>query len=220
MKQYFQTSISALALSAMVLGGVMTAVSISAAPAFSQGNSAGNRNSSANRNENSNRGDRDNNRGNNNGRGATASSLGALNAAAANANALTNASANSRVGMIAIYKIAVEATAEASATFDAAESALNTFIVQCGSETTEFSLTVDECQGLLDAATASAQLAAGEGVIVPQFTYETYIASLEQAVADADAAQIDAKVLEDRALEAAANKVTNEEVIAALWELL
>ena len=210
MKQYFQTSISALALSALVLGGVMTSVSISAAPAFSQGNSAGNRN------ENSNRGGRDND----NGRSAAASSLGALNAAAANANALANSAVNSRVGMIAIYKLAVESTAEASVAFGAAESALNTFIVQCGSEITEFSLTADECQGLLDAATASAQLAAEEGVVVDSFTYETYVASLEQVVADADTAQIEAKVLEDMALDAAANKVTNEEVIAALWELL
>ena len=202
MKQYFQTSISALAMSAMVLGGVVATVSISAAPAFSQGNSAGN----ANRNENSNRGGRDNN----NGRGATASSLGALNAAHANANALANASANSRVGMIAIYKLAVVATAEASAAFDAAELALETFIAQCGPNAT---LTAQECQDLLDAATESAQLA------VP-FTYMTYVASLEQDVLDADTAKADAKALEDTALEAAANKVTNEEVIAALWDLL
>jgi hypothetical protein len=217
MKQYFQTSISALALSAMVLGGVMATVSISAAPAFSQGNSAGNGNGNANRNENNNRGGR-----NNNDRGVTASSLGALNAIHANAIAFANASENSPVGngMIAIYKLAVEATAEASAAFDAAELALNIFIAQCDPGATDPLLSPDQCQDLLDAATESAQLAADEGVVVTPFTYESYVTSLEQAVADADAAQADAKVLEDMALEAAANKVTNKEVIAALWDLL
>ena len=223
MKKYFQTSMSALAVSTMVMGGVMTAVSIPASPAFSQGNSAGNRNENSSRGGRDNRGDRDNRGGrdnNNNNRSAAASSLGALNAAHANANALANSSTNSRVGMIAVYKLAVEATAEAGATLDAAKSTLNTFIVKCGSETTEFSLTAEECQGLLDAATDSAQLAAEEGVVVPSFKYESYVASLEQTVSDADTAQTDAKVLEDMALQAAANKVTNDEVIAALWDLL
>ncbi len=122
--------------------------------------------------------------------------------------------------MIAIYKLAVEATAEASAAFDAAELALNIFIAQCDPGATDPLLSPDQCQDLLDAATESAQLAADEGVVVTPFTYESYVTSLEQAVADADAAQADAKVLEDMALEAAANKVTNKEVIAALWDLL
>ena len=216
MKRYFQSSISALAMGAMVMSGVAATVSITASPAFSQGNSAGKGNGGSNRNENSNRGDRDNN----NGRGAVASSLGALNAAHANANALANASENSRVGMIAIYKLAVEATAEASAAFDDAETALATFIAQCGPDATDSSLSAEECQLLLGAATETAQLAAGDGVVINAFDYDSYVAWLEQAVSDAFDAEADAKALEDIALEAAANKVTNEEVIVALWDLL
>lgn len=213
MKRYFRSSISALAMSAMVLSSAVATVSITASPALSKNNNANGNSNNDNRNENSNRGGN----GNSNGRGSVASSLGALNAAHANANALANASENSRVGMIAIYKLAVGATADAAAAFDAAVLARDAFIAQCGPEPT---LLPEECTALLAAATESAQLAAEEGVIVPPYTYASYLVALEQAVTDADTAKTEAQALEDTALEAAANKVTNDEVIAALWDLL
>ena len=209
MKRYFQSSISAVALSAMVMSGVVATVSITASPAFSKSNNANSNSNNDNRNENSNRGGRDNS----NGRGSVASSLGALNAAHANANALANAATNSRVGMIEIYKLAVGETAEASAAFDAAEAALGSFVDQCGS-VAEDPLSA-ECQALLDEATALA----GDTITEP-YTHATYLAALNQAVSDAYDAEAEAKDLEDIALEAAANKVTNDEVIAALWDLL
>ena len=198
MKRYFQSSISALAMSAMVMSGVAATVSITASPAFSQGNSAGNRN------ENSNRGGRDNN----NGRGSVASSLGALNAAHANANALANASENSRVGMIAIYKAAVMATAEA-------EGALKWFEDNC--EDPSDTTIAEQCTALLDAATAEALAAAilefGEGATVDPVGYEDYVKILKAEVENLDG-------FENEALELAANKETSEKIIAALWDLL
>lgn len=209
MKRYFQSSISAVALGAMVMSGVVATLGITAAPAFSKSDNANSNSNNDNRNDNSNRGGRDNS----NGRGATASSLGALNAAHANAMALENASPDSRVGMIAIYKLAVEETAKASVEFDLAEAALGSFIEQCDLEAIE-PLSV-ECQTILSNATELA----GDTILEP-YTHATYLASLNQAVDDAYDIKKAAKELEDKALEAAANKETSVEVIAALWDLL
>ncbi|MCK4860477.1 MAG: hypothetical protein KAS85_01015 [Rhodobacteraceae bacterium] len=208
MKRYFQSSISAVALSAMVMSGVAATVSITASPAFSKSNNVNSNSNNDNRNDNS---DPDNR--SNNGRGSTASSLGALNAAHANANALANAATNSRVGMIEIYKLAVGETAAASAAFDAAEAALGSFVDQCGL-VADGPLSV-ECLFIL----AEATTLAGDTITEP-YTHATYLAALNQAVSDAYDAEVNAKDLENIALQAAANKVTSDEVIIALWDLL
>jgi len=235
MNRHFQSLISALALIAMLFSGVVTIFSVTASPAFSK---------SSNANENSGRGasdksdeddddddddddDRDSRRNSrdNNSRGAVASSLGALNAAHANANARANAAANSRVGMIAIYKLAVEATAEASDALDDAKLALETFVMECGEGGSMLDATVtvevvdapdievSYCENILNEAAAS-----NDGV--DNFNAETYVEWLDGAVKDAEISAVAAKGLEDTALEAAANKVTNEDVVAALWDLL
>jgi len=211
MNRCFQSSISAFALGAMVLGGVVATVGISVSPAFSQGNSGNSNDNSSrsNRNENNNRGGRENN----NGRGAVASSLGALNAANANANALANASANSRVGMIQIYKLAVGATVEAIDAIDVATLDLATFEENCiGSDSVGPKLSAEECEAFLDAET--------EGAPEGGFTNDSYVDWLELAVSDANTAKVEAKDLEERALLAAANKSTDDAIIQALWSML
>lgn len=204
MKYCFQSSISALAMSALVMGGIAVAtVGITAAPAYSQNSNANSNSSNNNRNANRDRGSR-----NNNGGGSTASSLGALNAAHANANALANASNNSRVGMIAIYKAAVMATAEA-------EGALKWFEDNC--ETPVDATIEAKCTALLDAATAEALKAAieefGAGETVDPVGYDAYVIMLKAEIESLDG-------FENEALELAANKETSEKIIAALWELL
>ena len=59
-----------------------------------------------------------------NNHGSIASALGALNAAHASENALANASANSRVGLIAAYKAAVEDGSELKTEYDTASENL------------------------------------------------------------------------------------------------
>jgi len=211
MKRHFNSSISAVAVSAMVLSSAVATISINVSPAFSKSDNAngGNSNNSnsngGNRdNSNSNGGNRDNSGRSDNsyGRGSEASSLGALNAAHANANALASASTNSRVGMIQIYKLAVEITAAAVDAFDVATLALKTFEDNCTG--TAPNMSAEECAALEDTAP--------EGF--------TYVQWLEQAVADADTAISGAKETEADALLAAANKSTDEEIIQALWGLL
>lgn len=107
MKRKIKTSVSALAMTAMIMGGI-TAATLIAAPAFAKNDNVNSENSN-----NGNGNSASSNRGgvgSSNSRGATASSLGALNAAHANANALEHASENSLVGMITLYKIAVQNT--------------------------------------------------------------------------------------------------------------
>lgn len=214
MRRYLQSSISAIALGAMVFSGVIATVSISVVPALSQGNSGnsngnGNGNSSSsNRNDNSNRGgrnNRSNSNSNGNGRGSVASSLGALNAANANANALANASVNSRVGMIALYKLAVTASAEAAVKIEEAQTAYDEYLAA------GFMSLYENYDEYL-----SAGLDATEEEIVYWETLNLLQAAIDTTTADAEAA----KTLEDEALKLAANKETGEEVIAALWELL
>lgn len=90
------------------------------------GNGKGNGNGNGNGNNgNSNGNSRSNNSGGN-GNGKIASTLGALNAAHANQNALDNAAPNSRVGMIATYQreaiLTKELTAEAATALAALEA--------------------------------------------------------------------------------------------------
>jgi hypothetical protein len=207
MKRYFQSSVSALAMSALVMSSAVVAtVSITAAPAFSQSSNANDNANNGNRNANSNRDGRSNN-----GHGSTASSLGALNAAHANAMALANAAVNSRVGMIEIYKMAVGATAEAAGLVEEAQAAYDAFVLAQFVES---------------------------GLISEYETYEEYLAasdplpsSVEIAIWDARKPLIDAlnaakdaeeaaATFEAKTLTLAANKVTDGAVIAALWDLL
>ncbi len=200
MKRYFQSSVSALAMSALVMSSVVVAtISITAAPAFSQS-------SNANSNANNNRGG-----SRNNGRGPAASSLGARNAAITNANALANADTNLPVGMIAIYKLAVEATAEAAGLVEAAQAAYDAF-----------PLAQFDGAGFMSVyETYQDYLAATDPVADPKetFHWET-LKSLQDTIDEALIAEEAAKEFEAEALLLAANKVTNEDVIAALWDML
>ncbi len=205
MKRYFQSSVSAVALSVMVMGGVTTTVSITAAPAFAKSDNANSNSNGGNRNDNSNRGGR----GNGNGRGAVASSLGALNAAHANENALANAAANSRVGMIAIYKAAVVASAEAALGIEDAQAAYDAYVA--AQEAAGFQSAYETYDDYL-----TADPAPSEEEILHWETLDSLQSTIDTATADAVAA----KTLENDALELAANKETGDEVISALWELL
>lgn len=201
MKRYFRSSISALAMSAMVMSGIAATVSISASPAFPQGNSSDNKN----RNENSNRGGRDNS----NGRGAVASSLGALNAA--HANAFANASTNSRVGMIEIYKMAVAATAESAGLVKDAQTAYDDFVLAQFEDdgfVSEYG-TYEDYLDATDPAPTADEI----------FHWET-LKLLQDEIDAAIGAEEAAAEFEAKALTLAANKVTDGAVIATLWDLL
>lgn len=135
------------------------------------------------------------------GNGATASSLGALNAAHASPSAFLHASTNSRVGRIRAYR---EQAIEAAALADAAEAA---------------GMVAAEAQAAIDQA--NDDLANG---VIDQPTYDAIV---EQAQADIDAsatALADAEAAEAEAVEllnAAANKTpVSEETRAALDQLL
>lgn len=201
MKRYFQPSISTLVMSAMLMGSIAATVSITAYPAFSQGNSSGN----ANRNESSNRGGRDNS----NARDAGASSLGALNAA--NANAFANASTNSRVGMIEIYKMAVGATAESAGLVEDAQTAYDDSVL-AQFKSTGFVSAYETYQDYLN-ATAPAPTA-------DEIFHWKTLKLLQDEIDAAIGAEEAAAEFEAKALTLAANKVSDGAVIATLWDLL
>ncbi|MGE4611870.1 MAG: hypothetical protein AAED33_10875 [Paracoccaceae bacterium] len=80
---------------------------------------------------------------------------------------------------------------------------------------------------MLAIATLEAQKAAdeawedaGDAPTVDDVEYEAYLQLLADNLTDATAAATTLAELEDQALELAANKATDEEVIDALWELL
>lgn len=203
MKRYIHSSVTALAMTAMLLGAVVvTTVGLSAVPAFSKSDNAnsnpnsGRGNNNRGGNSNNSGGNSNNSSGNNNDRGAAASSLGALNAAHANANAFANAAENSRVGMIELYKVAVMATAEA-------KNDLEWFKTNCENPEEESSI-FKECNALM--------LAASENPDEP-LEYRDYLDILYTEA-------VDLKNLEDKALELAANNRTDGEFIEALWSLL
>ena len=203
MKRYFQPSISALVMSAMLISSIAATISITAYPAFSQGNSSDN----ANRNENSNRGGRNNS----NGRDTGASSFGALNAAHANANAFANASTNSRVGMIEIYKLAVGATAESAGLVEDAQTAYDDFVLAQFKNTGFVSAyeTYQDYLNATDPAPTADEI----------FHWET-LKLLQDEIDDAIGAKEAAAEFEAKALTLAANKVSDGAVIATLWDLL
>lgn len=193
MMRSYKTSVPAVMLSI----AVATAV-IAAAPAFSQGRERGqaNRTQNAPTNQNINR-------------GVTASSLGALNAAHANATALANASANSEIGMIALYKEAVMASAEAAGLVGEAEDALAAYLLA------EF-----EAGFISSYETYEEYLEADPAPTEEEILYWETINALQQDIDDAIADAEIAEALEAQMLEMAANKETNESVIDALWALL
>ena len=201
MKHYFHSSVTAMALTAMVMGGVVVSVvGLSAAPAFSKSNNANSGRGNSNRGGNGNGESGNGNGASGNGNGASAPSLGALNAAHANANAFANAAENSRVGMIEVYKTAVGITVDA-------KEALDKFIKECGDGETELDIElVPYCIKVLEDA-------AEEEENIGSFDTETYIDFLEEAFGAA-------RDLENGALLAAANKETSEAVIEALWDML
>ena len=130
MNNYVKSSVSAFAISLMVIGGVSAT-----GPAFA-GSKVKNEHGNNGRSNVASVTERVNNGRNSttsvtervkNDNGVLASARGALNAAHASANARENASSDSRVGQIAIYEAAVYNTLEAQAAVDLATEALAEF---------------------------------------------------------------------------------------------
>ncbi len=173
--------------------------------------------------------------------GASASDLGALNAAHASANALLHANPNSRVGRIAIFRDAVLATGEIEADRDEAQAALDLL--------TPPTRPSSEVQGDIDLAEIA--LSDADGVVADladndPFDQAAYDLAVEDrdAIADgivdlqtelasnlvydtaaAELALLEASLLERPAierelLEAAANKPVTDAVEAAVEDLL
>ncbi len=227
MKRYIKSSVSALAMSALVFGGVVVAsVSLVSGPAFAKNDNANNGNNDRG-NSNDNRGNNGNGNSKSNGNGATASSLGALNAAHANENAFLNASDNSRVGLIRAYETAVYATFDAQADLDGAVEAYDLALATRDGAAkaltdAEAALAAEELLAVADAtyivdpsfaaAVTSAQIALTDA--------ETALGLASGEIELAEAAVTAAQDVEDTALEAAANKDITEEAITALWDLL
>ena len=210
MKNRMKSSVSTLTKNALVLGGVfVVAVSISTTPAFAQGNSE-NRGQNRDRTEN---------------HGATASSLGALNAAHANANAFANASPNSRVGLIAIYQAAVEATDEAQSTYDLVVEALAAYdgVDEDGNPIPYDYATETDYASFEDYIAAYAETLDENGEATEataEFSDANPYWETVADVADAEDALAEVDGSETEALEAAANKEITDEVVEALWDLL
>lgn len=121
MTRKLKTSLSALAIAGLLASGLaFETTPFAAQPAFAGNGNGNNGNGNGNSGGSNGRGNSGNAGGNGNGNGAIASELGGLNAAHANANAFANASANSAVGRVAIYRDAIAATADAAAVLDGA----------------------------------------------------------------------------------------------------
>lgn len=193
MKIYMKNSVSVIALSALLLGGIAVAsVLITAEPAFSNSHKSNNGN-----NGNGNGGN-NGNRGN----GASASALGALNAAHANPNAFLHASDNSRIGRIRTYMEAVQASDEAQLTY--------VDILEALTEFDDFESGFDTYEDFLAAFDADPTDLDDEASF-----WDAVLAVLESEITlgDLEAAEGDALAL-------AANKEITEQVIEDLWSLL
>jgi hypothetical protein len=162
------------------------------------GNANGHANGHANGNSAGNAGGSSNSSGGtevaSNSHGATASSLGSLNAAHASPTALANASPNSTVGKLAIYRDSTLAARTAQDAYDALAVGM-----------------VLKYDGL--------DLSPPDGVLSPA---ETALMTPEdmQALADAAAAITTNQATADTALADAANKPITDDVIDAVNELL
>ena len=204
MKNRMKSSVSTLTKNALVLGGVfVVAVSMSSAPAFSKG--------------------KDKDRSENH--GATASSLGALNAAHANENAFANASPNSRVGLIALYQAAVEETGEAQSAYDLIVEDLAAYdgVDEEGNPIPYDYAAETDYESFADYLAAYAETVDENGEpteATAEFADTNPYWETVAGVADAETALEEAGGSEDDALEAAANKEITDEVVEALWDLL
>lgn len=204
MKNHMKSSVSALTKNALVLGGVFViTVSMSTAPAFSKGKNE-------NRREN---------------HGATASSLGALNAAHANENAFANASPNSRVGLIAIYQAAVQETGEAQSAYDLVVESLAAYdgvdedgnpIPYDYAAETDYASSEDYLAAYAETLDENGEPTDATAELTDANPYWETVGD----VADAEGALTDAGGSETEALEAAANKEITDEVVESLWGLL
>lgn len=195
MKRTFKSPIYVVALSAMVASGMAATFSISAVPAHSKSDSIDS--SSDGRNDN----------GESSDRASATSSLGALNAA--NANALANTSRNSRDGMIALYKSAVMASAGLAKQIEEAQAILNEYVA------------TQEAAGYVSAyKTYNEYLRANPPASADDILHWETLNSLQAAIDKTTAEAVTAKALESEVLKLAANKETGDEVIAALWNLL
>ncbi|HSF92049.1 MAG TPA: hypothetical protein VLA51_07560, partial [Paracoccaceae bacterium] len=127
-----KTTVSAVAMSLMVLSGVsVTGVFLSAEAAFAKSDRANSKSSSSSRGKSSSSSsNRDKSSSSSssrdksserNSKGKTASSLGALNAGHASDTAKANAAANSRVGLVAAFEAAAGLT-------DAKQEEFNAFV--------------------------------------------------------------------------------------------
>lgn len=204
MKNRMKSSVSTLTKNALVLGGVfVVAVSMSSAPAFSKG--------------------KDKDRSENH--GATASSLGALNAAHANENAFANASPNSRVGLIALYQAAVEETGEAQSAYDLIVEDLAAYdgVDEEGNPIPYDYAAETDYESFADYLAAYAETVDENGEpteATAEFADANPYWETVAGVADAETALEEAGGSEADALEAAANKEITDEVVEALWDLL
>jgi len=152
--------------------------------------------------------------------GSIASSLGALNAAHASANALAHASPNSRVGKIAAYKEAAiaakaadQAVADAQANLDAANQAVADAQKALDDAEAALAANVDPAKvGPLTAAVTAAQTNLDNA--------NAAAADAQTALTDAQNAAATADATRDQALAAAANKPITDQVIDAVNNLL
>lgn len=146
---------------------------------------------------------------NNHEQAAATSSLGALNAAHTNATAQANAAAQSRDGLIALYKSTVMASAGFAKQVEEAQATFNEYVA------------TQEAAGYVSAYKTykeylRANPAPSEADILHWETLNSLQATIDKATAEA----VTAKALESEVLELAANKETGDEVITALWDLL
>lgn len=154
------------------------------------GNGNGGDRGNSNR-DNGNRGGGNNGNAGGNGNGAIASALGALNAAHANENAFANASANSRVGLIAAYRDAAVLTGELATLADEELAALELLTVP--------DRTSEEIQDELDQAIIDGlDTVALEAELEDALAYEAAVESYEAAALAAEEQEgIEAGLLED-----------------------
>ena len=139
------------------------------------------------------------------GKAKAKNTLGALNAAHANPNAFANAAPNSRVGKIAAYMAAVEASATAEQAVADAKTALDQALADVAAAQAALS------SGTVDRATAQANLdTANAALEAAQAGYDAAVEAAETTAAD-----------EQAAIEAASNRETvTAEMVDAVRDLL
>ena len=141
------------------------------------------------------------------GKAKAKNTLGALNAAHASPNALSHAAPTSRVGKIAAYLEAIEASASAEVDLSDARDAV-----------AAAQAAVTDAQAALDSATTDEERAAAQSAL------DTANAALDAAEADLEAAETAAASAADAehaAIEAASNKETvTAEMVDAVRDLL